>query len=66
MRRTNAGGEPRICVKAERDCDGGTDQSERVKEAPRPSGRTWHCFALGDKVKGKMKMYSLADAINQE
>lgn len=33
MRWTNAGGESRICVKAERDCDGGTDQSERVKES---------------------------------
>lgn len=55
-----------MCENTERDCDGGRDQSVCVKEAPSGSGRTRHCFALGDKVKGKMKMYSLADAINQE
>lgn len=68
--REKEGAEVNMCEKRERekegDCDRSIDQSKCVKEALRLRGRTRHCYALGDKVKEKMKMYSLADAINQE
>lgn len=45
--------------------DGGANQSKSVKETPRPRERQ-SCSASGDKTEEKMKMYSQADAINQE
>lgn len=68
MRETNAGGElANLCENRAREIvTEGPDQSEPVKGARGQSGRTGRRFALADKVNGKMKMYSCADAINQE